>query len=225
MRKNDIGAYIFISELHIEHIACPSCILERAQRSFTGHPHFDCPVSLIWIKRYNWVYSPWDTHHWGRCSTTTTNKIHIKAPPIVQWQISTAARLQRCFMRDLNISTGTLTDSTSAKQNSEWRNSYFPRCSCTIWAADLKLWLPLPALESTWKVGFTSSLIVGFTSISCLMPCSNSSAGPTTSPLVIIRTLQQADHSNFQLYNYLTSEIEILISSRKKQIPETDLIK
>lgn len=104
--------------------------------------------------------------------------------------------------RHLNISTGTLTDSASAKQNGQWRNSYFPRCSCTIWPADLKLWLPLPALDSTWKVGFTSSLIVGFTSISCLMPCSNSSAGPTTSPLVIIRTLQQADHSNFQLYDF-----------------------
>jgi len=50
-KKNDIGAYIFISELHVEHIACPSCILEGARRSFTGHLHFDCPVSLIWIKR------------------------------------------------------------------------------------------------------------------------------------------------------------------------------
>jgi hypothetical protein len=49
-----------------------------------------------------------------------------------------------------------------------------------------------------------------------LMPCSNSSAGPTTSPLVIIRTLQQADHSNFQLYNYLTSEIEFLIFFQEK---------
>jgi hypothetical protein len=37
--------------------------------------------------------------------------------------------------RHLNISTGTLTDSASAKQNGQWRNSYFPRCSCTIWLA------------------------------------------------------------------------------------------
>jgi hypothetical protein len=50
-RKNDVGAYIFITELHVEHIAYPSCILEGAQRSFTGHPHFDCPFSLMWIKR------------------------------------------------------------------------------------------------------------------------------------------------------------------------------
>jgi hypothetical protein len=60
-------------------------------------------------------------------------------------------------------------------------------------------------------------------SISCLIPCSNSSAGPTTSPLVIIRTLQQADHSNFQLHNYLTSEINILnfFSGKKKYQRQT----